>query len=240
MHVNVTHITSTLDAVDTPRLAGVATALGSPVVEVELDAGQALLLSAAVLLLYWYIGVQRPRMLSNSALSSNPAEHSSSPSLPLNEQQPSPFSSWSSRQKSSGLTREQIDTRLVSFDVASLFNHASNIAKTALTTRTTITSTNSSESANTIMAETTATMVNTRDDTVLDMENTPVERQVTHCVISFGQEACAICLEEWTRSADRTVRRLPCEHIFHRGMSYAFFLIQKLAEMITLDMFTFG
>lgn len=37
-----------------------------------------------------------------------------------------------------------------------------------------------------------------------------------YCAISFGQDACAICLETFAGDAASKVRQLPCDHVFHQ------------------------
>lgn len=45
------------------------------------------------------------------------------------------------------------------------------------------------------------------------------------CIVQFGQEVCAICLDDWgcrdgaekLRHGAEKLRRLPCDHVFHQG-----------------------
>lgn len=37
------------------------------------------------------------------------------------------------------------------------------------------------------------------------------------CIISFAQQVCSICLEEYDMKPNARLRQLPCNHVFHLG-----------------------
>lgn len=51
-------------------------------------------------------------------------------------------------------------------------------------------------------------------------ENESVD-DIKNCVVEFGNDVCAICLEELNSVANQgMLRRLQCEHVFHQGKQF--------------------
>lgn len=43
-----------------------------------------------------------------------------------------------------------------------------------------------------------------------------------HCIVSFEQDSCAICLDEYRKEPPARLRRLKCDHLFHQGNYWLF------------------
>lgn len=47
-----------------------------------------------------------------------------------------------------------------------------------------------------------------------------LEKRSEGCIVCFGQDVCAICLDNYSEKARGRLRRLHCDHVFHQGMFY--------------------